>query len=585
MKKSGFTAFWLTIFLSTAHLITGQGHSDIIEICTAPGDQSYVQVAYDLNHDEYLMVWEDNRNGNNNCDIYGQFIDGDGTLIGDNFAICTAEGHQYWPRLVFDPMYNRYFVVFEDWRNGPDNGDIRGVFVDSDGDFVDASTSDDDHTFGICTHEYAIYTCAVAINYKQGYYLVVWGDFRNDPEGTSHIGEDVYGQIVQTDGMLAYPQDPTVNFPIANSEQIDESVADVTYNPVTDEFFVVFGNSMGYVVGQRVTHTGQLLNPDGSAAAKNMAVESMLPGLPVSLQFHNGPDCLQARVTSRTERISVSAKPMAQAGTEVLVVWKGMYEDAADNDVWGHRIGFIQEDDKYVAAYVDLDGDLTENVAQFPISIQENAVNAPELAYGLQDDEFMVGWGDPRTYGWGGQDLYTQRLDVNGSDEMIFLADDRVNTVTHTENNPVHATSDYEGGLMGVAHGVARNEFLIGYTCAAAGSQTGADIYARRFYGTPSTDVSGDLQAALPNRFLLGQNHPNPFNSATVIPFQVKETCHVRITLFSVRGREIATLEDRTYQPGFHEIAFNGSGLTTGIYFYRIETPYYSASRKMLIIE
>ena len=106
MKKTA-TILMAMIMIFTAARVFAQGHSDIIEISTASGMQGWAQACYDYNSDEYLVVWEDYRGGSGS-DIYGQFVDGDGSLIGENFAICASEGDQYWPRLDFDPGNNRY---------------------------------------------------------------------------------------------------------------------------------------------------------------------------------------------------------------------------------------------------------------------------------------------------------------------------------------------------------------------------------------------------------------------------------------------------------------------------------------------
>jgi hypothetical protein len=581
----------LLFFFGLITVVSAQGHSDIIQISVAMGDQAYAQVAYDPNHDEYLVVWEDERNDPNDDDIYGQFVDGDGTLIGENFAVCNSAGDQWWPRLDFDPILNRYLVVFEDWRNGGENGDIRGVFIDSDGDFVDAPTSEADHTFGICTNSSNVYTCSVAFNYIEMVYLVVWGDFRNNSQ--SSIGDDVYGQIVAADGTLLpppTPADPTANFMI-DADWYESSVADVTYNHDTNEFFVVYGTWIHYVLGQRVSHTGQLINPDGTVAvAKPSHVESFVPAISISNDlFINGPDCFQARDDSRTKYGVAVPKMMAVDYTEVQVVWKGMTEETSTttfNDVYAQRIGFFWEGGYWVARYVDLNGDTTASPSNYPVSIQDEMVGAPDLAYGAFDDEYLVGWGDPRKPDI---DLYVQRLWINGDEEQIFLADDRVNTVTNTENIPVDVTSNYEGSLLGVAHSSQRNEFLIAYVFEDYTMQRGADIYGRRFYGTNPTDVAPGSDSIVPQNFEVSQNFPNPFNPETTIQFALTTRSPVTVKIFDVTGRYIITLLDGTGSQGVNEVFWNGKDaqgvdVTSGVYVYQVKTDRFSAQRKMMLI-
>ena len=73
-------------------------------------------------------------------------------------------------------------------------------------------------------------------------------------------------------------------------------------------------------------------------------------------------------------------------------------------------------------------------------------------------------------------------------------------------------------------------------------------------------------------QFGLGRNHPNPFTSATTIPYQLAEPVHVRLAVFDILGREVAVLEDREQGAGAHEAWFDAAALPAGVYFVRMET-------------
>jgi hypothetical protein len=567
----------------TAPCVQAQGHGDIVHITNADSTQGWPQVCHDPNGDRYLSVWEDQRNGRSNTDIYGQLVDGDGTLIGGNFPICTAEGAQYWPHLDFDPGSNRYLVVFEDQRKGFRNGDIRGVFVSSTGALMDAPTSDADHSFEICSHDSSVYTCSVAFNHKESVYLVVWGDFRNDTSGQPwSIGVDVYGQLVRADGTLTAPADPKVNFPVFSIPEFEESVADVTYNSVTNEFFAVCGTGNGMVFGQRVDHLGRLVNPDGTKVLGKAAGSEY--GILVAYGFMNGPDCLQVKTQSRTENTGALPKPAA-VNTEVQVIWKGMLPPLIDNDVYGQRIRFSLEGQVYAAEYLDRNGWETDGPSNFPISIQPDFVGVPDIAYGSLDDEYLVGWGDPRKGGFADNDLYVQRLWIDDLEGMKLLADNRVDTVSHFANSPVDTTDRYEGSLLGVAHRPSKNEFLLVYTFQNLSGSTGSDIYARRFFGTEvPVSAVGDETAPAPGSFDLSQNYPNPFNAGTVIAYRVREPGRVVLKIHDVQGREIETLFDGVQEAGSYRIPWNGKGTPSGVYFYTLRTGGIQTVKKMAVI-
>jgi hypothetical protein len=85
--------------------------------------------------------------------------------------------------------------------------------------------------------------------------------------------------------------------------------------------------------------------------------------------------------------------------------------------------------------------------------------------------------------------------------------------------------------------------------------------------------------------FKLYQNYPNPFNPVTRIKYDIKENGILKISVFDVSGRFISTLKDGFSKPGVYEVEFNGNNLSSGIYFYKIETRNYSDTKTMVLIK
>jgi photosystem II stability/assembly factor-like uncharacterized protein len=85
--------------------------------------------------------------------------------------------------------------------------------------------------------------------------------------------------------------------------------------------------------------------------------------------------------------------------------------------------------------------------------------------------------------------------------------------------------------------------------------------------------------------YILYQNYPNPFNPGTVIRFQMKEKGPVTIKVFNLLGIEVETLIYEVKPAGTHEINWNGSKLSSGIYFYRINAGNFTQSRKMTFVK
>ena len=90
--------------------------------------------------------------------------------------------------------------------------------------------------------------------------------------------------------------------------------------------------------------------------------------------------------------------------------------------------------------------------------------------------------------------------------------------------------------------------------------------------GSNSTSVENMPSAVVPKEFKLDQNFPNPFNPGTTIQFAVPSQSEVKLTLFDILGRKVATLVDDEYSAGEYKVLFEATELSSGTYFYRIST-------------
>ena len=88
-----------------------------------------------------------------------------------------------------------------------------------------------------------------------------------------------------------------------------------------------------------------------------------------------------------------------------------------------------------------------------------------------------------------------------------------------------------------------------------------------------------------PNNFSLNQNYPNPFNPSTSIEFQLPTESFVTLKVYNILGVEIATLVNEQKPAGVHKINFDASGLTSGLYIYKISTGNFDQTRKMMLLK
>jgi len=98
-----------------------------------------------------------------------------------------------------------------------------------------------------------------------------------------------------------------------------------------------------------------------------------------------------------------------------------------------------------------------------------------------------------------------------------------------------------------------------------------------------SNVVTVDDQPDIPFEFALLQNYPNPFNPATTITFRVPEAGQVRLEVYDIVGRRISLLIDDEVMPGEHQIAFDGTGLSSGMYIYRLTSSAGTLNKKMVV--
>jgi hypothetical protein len=97
--------------------------------------------------------------------------------------------------------------------------------------------------------------------------------------------------------------------------------------------------------------------------------------------------------------------------------------------------------------------------------------------------------------------------------------------------------------------------------------------------------VSEIKSGLIPDKFSLAQNFPNPFNPETVINYFISENSLVTLKVFDVLGNEVSILVNEVKTPGRYEIIFDGHDLSSGVYFYRLESSNYIQTNKMILLK
>jgi protocatechuate 3,4-dioxygenase beta subunit len=130
----------------------------------------------------------------------------------------------------------------------------------------------------------------------------------------------------------------------------------------------------------------------------------------------------------------------------------------------------------------------------------------------------------------------------------------------------------------------------LGYTETA--SKTGTVTYSAT--GNPGNAVVdlamtptsvGQTAPVQPGQFTLTQNYPNPFNPSTMIRYTLQVSGRVAVRVYNMLGQLVATLVDGNQSAGAYEVTFNASTLSSGVYFYRIESGSFTAVKKMMLLK
>ena len=115
-------------------------------------------------------------------------------------------------------------------------------------------------------------------------------------------------------------------------------------------------------------------------------------------------------------------------------------------------------------------------------------------------------------------------------------------------------------------------------------SHIGSKLFIDDLSWSNTTDLI-NLGNSIPTEFELLQNYPNPFNPSTKISWQSPVGSHQTLKIYDVLGTEVATLVDEYKEAGTYEVEFNAEGITSGIYFYKLQAGSFTSVKKMILIK
>lgn len=137
---------------------------------------------------------------------------------------------------------------------------------------------------------------------------------------------------------------------------------------------------------------------------------------------------------------------------------------------------------------------------------------------------------------------------------------------------------------LGLKYDFALQKDLKGIGIWALGYDYGSDLLWNKIE-EKFVVSSIESEESFPESFILHQNYPNPFNPVTTISFSIREKSSVKLTVFNLPGEEVAELINDEVAAGTHEVKFNGSDLSSGVYFYRLTVNGSPVNKKMMLVK
>ncbi|MFA7288319.1 MAG: T9SS type A sorting domain-containing protein [Melioribacteraceae bacterium] len=195
---------------------------------------------------------------------------------------------------------------------------------------------------------------------------------------------------------------------------------------------------------------------------------------------------------------------------------------------------------------------------------------------------YDINWHKPTTeliFAWQGYDAAGNEINYDPANKAQYIA----------ENDLYKSANIKWGSSTGeFKYPFLTNTMFVLYTANATLPDSNRQI--RFFTAKPIvSDVNEgeqyENQNQIPVQYSLSQNYPNPFNPTTNIRFSLTKLSFTSLKIYDILGREVATLVNGELSAGRHTYEFDGSRLSSGIYFYRLQTGEFTQTKKMLLIK
>ncbi len=527
---------------------------DGVAICTATGDQDSPTIASD-DSGGAIITWYDYRN-TTDYNIFAQRVIISGTVQWDSngVAICTAAGAQYTPTIISDGSRGA-IIAWSDDRSA--NYDIYARHVSANGVAQWAPNG-----VPICTATGDQYYPTL-VSDGSGGAIITWEDGR----GTDW---DIYAQRVNASGAAQWTPDGVAIC----------TATDVQYYPT-----LVSDGSGGAIITWWDYRSGSSYNVYAQRVNSDSTVAWAANGVAICTETgdHSSPNASTLAIAS-------------DGSSGAIITWQD-YRNGSDYDIYAqlaNASGAVQYPDSGVAISTAT-GDQT-----VPTLVSDGSGGA------------IITWQDARSSS-GYYAIYAQHLGSDGA-LPIQLASMTATTLTTglqlqwttvSETNSlgfyVERKAQSSGAyatvsnlIPGAGTSLQQHHYQWTDTKVTNGNYNyrlrlvdlnGATAYSNAIAVTVSGVLGVGATKPLPTEFALHQNYPNPFNPSTVINYDLPKAVYVRLVVYDMLGREVATLVNGTQEAGYKSVQLDASNMPSGLYIYRLNAGTYASVRKMLMLK
>ncbi len=212
---------------------------------------------------------------------------------------------------------------------------------------------------------------------------------------------------------------------------------------------------------------------------------------------------------------------------------------------------------------------------------QGNGISLGNPSFGQTNDNYLV----------------IEKIDFNNSVDTIFAVDlfsGNVGLIEANESSigfPRYSPNDkhivfqrLDGNKTANLRQISLADNKISSASPSVSYVNGGQLPTWFAIGTRPVSVE-QRETEINNNFVLFQNYPNPFNPTTVINFSIPKSSQIELSVYNVLGQKVATLLNKKLLPGNYKYDFDAGNLTSGIYFYKLQTENYTQTKKMMLVK